>query len=74
MPFFDKQKLKIKMVVLTKKGNKNETFYSPVKHNNKPSELIINSMMNRLKKQPFFLVTHVIHFYENEELILKVKA
>ena len=51
MPFWSKTESKFKMVVLFPAGQKNQIWYSPIKHNNKPDETIIHSMVQRLASQ-----------------------
>ena len=48
MPFWSKTESKLKMVVLFPKGTPNQVWYSPIKHNSKPDETIIHSMVQRL--------------------------
>jgi hypothetical protein len=69
MPVFNAEKSKIKMVILTKHKENNTVWYSPIKQNNRKSELVIASMLKRFKKSPLTAITNVIQFYENESLI-----
>lgn len=51
MPFWSKTESKLKMVVLFPTGKPNQVWYSPIKHNKKPDETIIHSMVQRLASQ-----------------------
>lgn len=77
MPFFEKDKSKIKMVGLTPAGEKNIVWYSPVSQNNKPSEKIIDGMFRRFQQDRSFSSCRVIYFYEhpyqNDNLIAECK-
>lgn len=74
MPVFDKEQSKIKMVILTKGKAKNETWHSPIKQNKRKSELVIRSMLKRLKSnKELFSKTNVVQFYENNQLIAEIK-
>jgi hypothetical protein len=68
-----KEKSKIKMVILTKNGHANHTIFSPVKQNDKPSNIIIEGMLRRFKTKPIIQHTNVIQFYENGTLIETIK-
>jgi len=73
MPVFEKERSKIKMVILTKPKCENKTWYSPIKQNQKPRETIIAGMIRRLKANPIFNDTQVVQFYEGQELIAESK-
>lgn len=73
MPFFQEGKSKIKMVALMPPNVKNITWYSPIDQNKKPSNTIINGMLNRFKKQEAAKTVVVYQFYENGELYLELK-
>lgn len=67
MPFYEKQKSKIRMVVLKGHKEENQVFYSPIQENDKPSLQIIAGMLKRLKDK--LGSYNVIQFYENNQLI-----
>ena len=73
MPVFDKEQSKIKMVILTKGKAENVTWFSPIKHNKRKSELVIRSMLKRFEKSKYLAITNVVQFYENNVLISKFK-
>ncbi len=73
MPFYQKEKSKIRMVVLTKHGHENPVFYSPIQENAKPSSKIIEGMLKRIPKTLKMELVNVIRFYENGALIYEVK-
>lgn len=74
MPVFDKHESKIKMVILTKAKAKNVIWYSPIKQNKRKSELVIRSMLKRLKNQKeLFSQTNVVQFYQSNQLIAQIK-
>ncbi|MFN4026456.1 MAG: hypothetical protein ACK4IZ_03320 [Flavobacterium sp.] len=74
MPFYDKNKSRIKMVVLTKNGYPNQTVYSPVDQNEKPDKFIMQGMLRRWKEKDIIKIAQVIQFYDNitNNLIEKV--
>lgn len=73
MSVFDNTKSKIKMVILTKHKHRNVVWWSPIKQNKRKSELVIRSMLERLKKdKELFSKTNVVQFYENNQLIAKI--
>lgn len=73
MPVFEKEKSKIKMVILTKGKESNPVWYSPVKQNRKPEKTIIEGMIRRFQKSKLFAITNVVQFYDtsSNELIAK---
>ena len=74
MPVFDKEQSKIKMVILTKGKEQNAVWFSPIKHNKRKSELVIRSMLKRLKNnKELFSKTNVVQFYQNNVLITEIK-
>lgn len=73
MPVFDKEKSKIKMVILTSGISKNVVWFSPLKHNKRKSELVIRSMLKRFRKSKLLAQTNVVQFYEDNRLIHQVK-
>ena len=73
MPVFDKEKSKIKMVILTKSKERNAVWWSPINQNKRNSELVIRSMLKRLEKSKLFVITNVVQFYENNVLISQFK-
>lgn len=73
MPVFDKQTSKIKMVILTKGEFDNVVWYSPINQNRRRSDLIIRSMMRRLRANKLFEITVAVQFYENSVLIAQYK-
>lgn len=77
MPFFEKDKSKIKMVGLTPTGQKNIIWYSPISQNNKKSEKIVDGMFRRFQQDNAFSSCRAIQFYEypygNENLIAECK-
>lgn len=70
---FEKEKSKIKMVILTKRKESNAVWYSPIKQNKKPEKTVIEGMMRRFQSHKLFLITNVVQFYdmESNELIAK---
>lgn len=73
MPFFQKDKSRIKMVGLTGPKEKNVIWYSPVWQNQKKSETIIEGMMRRFKTSPQYKSVKVVQFYENNQLIAEYR-
>lgn len=73
MPVFDKEKSKIKMVILTSGNTPNKVWYSPINQNKRKSELVIRSMLKRVEKQAFFNQINVIQFYENNQIISSIR-
>ena len=73
MPFYEKQKSKIKMVALMPPKEKNITWYSPVWQNLKSSDVIINGMLRRFKTKEESNRVQVYQFYENGSLLLELK-
>jgi len=63
---FEKEKSKIKMVILTKAKQDNAVWYSPVKQNKKPEKTIIEGMLRRFQKSKLFAITNVVQFYNTE--------
>lgn len=74
MPVFETHKSKIKMVILTKPKLANKVWWSPIKHNRRPREFIVKSMLGRFKKSELFKNTQVVQFYENGQKFLQLKA
>lgn len=64
MPFFDKNKSRIKMVILTKNGSSNQTVYSPIDQNDKPDSSIIKGMVRRWLKKDVMKTAQVLQFYD----------
>ncbi|WP_130735496.1 hypothetical protein [Flavobacterium sp. J27] len=62
MAFWSATDSKLKMVVLFPSGQKNQVWYSPIKHNHKPDETIIHAMVKRLGQQ--IKGYNKIHIYE----------
>ncbi len=60
---------RIKMVALRKHGIKNITWWSPIKQNRKPAEVICRGMSERFKRWDKAKMTNTLMFYENEKLI-----
>ena len=75
MAVFEKEKSKIKMVILTKRKESNAVWYSPLKQNSKPERTIIEGMMRRFQQNKLFNVTNVVQFYDiaSNELIAEYK-
>lgn len=77
MPFFEKDRSKIKMVGLTPAGQANIVWFSPLSQNNKKSEKIVDGMFRRFQNDKGFASCRVIQFYEypygNENLIAECK-
>ncbi|MGH2667154.1 hypothetical protein [Flavobacterium sp.] len=73
MPVFDKEKSKIKMVILTKSKRQNTVWWSPINQNKRKSELVIRSMLKRFEKSKLIAITNVVQFYENNQLISQFK-
>lgn len=77
MPFFEKDKSKIKMVGLTPTGQENIIWYSPITQNNLKSEKIVDGMFRRFQKDKSFSSCRAIQFYEypykNDNLIAECK-
>ena len=69
MPFWSTTESKIKIVVLFKGDTKNQYWYSPIKHNHLPDDVIIKSMINRLQSK--IAGFHKIHCYDNKTNELK---
>lgn len=74
MPIFDKDKSRVKMVVLTKGKNENITWYSIISKDKQKLEKICESMLSRfskhLEENPTIRPTiNKIHFYENEHFV-----
>ena len=65
MPVFDKEKSKIKMVILTKSKERNAVWWSPINQNKRKSELVIRSMLKRFERSKLYAITNVVQFYEN---------
>lgn len=73
MPVFEKEKSKIKMVILTKTKEKNQVWYSPVKQNRKPEKTIIEGMLRRFNNHKIFAITNVVQFYDTTSNTLIAK-
>lgn len=73
MPFFQKEKSKIKMVGLTGPKEQNITWYSPIWQNQKKSEAIIEGMMRRFSNSPQYKSVKVVQFFENNQLIAEYR-
>ena len=81
MPIFDKNKSKIKMVILLKNGNENlkETtttgklvnpvWYSIISKDKKPEEHIIKKMLVRFFKSKYAQQAQMLIFYDNKTKI-----
>ncbi|MFJ1431336.1 hypothetical protein ACILE2_11140 [Capnocytophaga canimorsus] len=71
----DKEKSRIKMVVLTNHGHNNIVWYSPTKQNSKKDEFIITGMMRRFEKRPEITIARCIQFYDTttNQLIAEYK-
>lgn len=77
MPFYQKDKSRIKMVILTKNGYKNQTIYSPIHQNKKPDAVIMKGMLTRWLTKEVMKVAQIVQFYDmnnNEMLIQKIKV
>lgn len=73
MPFYQKEKSKIKMVALMPHNVQNITWYSPVDQNKKPSQTIVNGMLRRFQSKPEAKKVVVIQFYEEGKLFFELK-
>jgi len=73
MPVFEKEKSKIKMVILTKAKEKNAVWYSPLKQNGKPEKTVMAGMIRRLQSQKIFQITNVVQFYDTSSNLLIAK-
>jgi hypothetical protein len=73
MEVFDKEKSKIKMVILTKGKHQNKVWFSPIKYNKRKSEIIIGKMLKSFEKSKYLAITNVVQFYENNVLISKIR-
>ena len=75
MPIFDKNTARIKLVILTKPGEKNITWYSLEKEKNKPEKTIIDGMLRRLQNSTYARIAQVLQFYDNKtkQLIAEYK-
>jgi hypothetical protein len=73
MPVFEKEKSKIKMVILTKGRDDNVVWHSPINQNSRDEQDIIKSMLNRLKRKELFNRVNVVQFYTNNLLIAEFK-
>lgn len=74
MPFYQKGKSKVKMVVLMPPKEPNITWHSPIQENNKPSTTIIEGMLKRfVNGQDAAKRAVVYQFYENGILIHELK-
>lgn len=73
MPFFQKDKSKVKMVGLTGPKEDNITWYSPIWQNQKKSETIVEGMLRRFKNSPQYKSVKVIQFYEKDRLIAEYR-
>ncbi|HEX8269787.1 MAG TPA: hypothetical protein VF581_07835 [Flavobacterium sp.] len=69
MPVFDKELSKIKMVILTKHGQENLPWYSPINQNKRDSRLVISGMITRFRRHRLATVTNKLQFYESGILI-----
>lgn len=66
MPVFCKNESRIKMVILTKHGHENSTWYSIIKHNSQSDGFIIKTMMRRFIDSQISKVTNRVQFYDNK--------
>lgn len=66
MPVFDKHSARIKLVILTKPGINNQTWYSIEKENKKSDNAIIEGMIKRFEKSQFVNTAQVLQFYDNK--------
>lgn len=73
MAVFDKNQSKIKMVILTKHGHENKTWWSPINQNTRKSEFVIQGMLTRFKRHKTAAVTNMVQFFENEVKIYEHK-
>ena len=73
MPVFEKEKSKIKMVILTKAKESNAVWYSPVKQNTKPEKTIMAGMLRRFQNSKLFAITNVVQFYDTNSNTLIAK-
>lgn len=76
MPIFDKQTARIKLVILTKPGQQNITWYSLEKEKNKPEKSIIEGMLRRFNTSAHTKIAQVLQFYDNQskQLIAEFKG
>ncbi|QEE49621.1 hypothetical protein FUA48_08505 [Flavobacterium alkalisoli] len=76
MPIFDKHTARIKLVILTKPGEKNITWYSLEKEKNKPEKSIIDGMIKRFERSSYTKIAQVLQFYDNKsnQLIAVLKG
>ena len=76
MPMFSKQSARIKLVILTKPGEKNITWYSLEKDQNKPDRTIIDGMKRRFENSSYATKAQVLQFYDNrsKQLIAEYKS
>lgn len=66
MPVFNKVTAKIKLVILTKPGLRNLTWYSLDKDNNKTDDKIIDGMKRRFENSTLAANAQVLQFYDNK--------
>lgn len=76
MPIFHNVTARIKMVILTKPGEKNLTWYSLEKEQNKPEKTIIEGMKRRFERSQYAAIAQVLQFYDNKskQLIAEYKS
>jgi len=65
----NREKSRIKMVIMKKHGHDNAVWWSPIKYNAKPAEVIIAGMIRRFKLHPISRDTNKLLFFENDVLI-----
>jgi hypothetical protein len=73
MPFYQKEKSKIKMVALMPPKENNITWYSPIDQNKKPTDTIINGMLGRFKNKDEAKRVQVYQFYVDGALYHEIK-
>ncbi|WP_417365612.1 hypothetical protein [Flavobacterium beibuense] len=68
---FDKDQAVVKMVILTKSGKDNYTWYNFLKYNNRSTDQIISGMKRRFMESKLADSAQVLQFYNNktQELI-----
>lgn len=73
MPFYQKDKSRLKMVGLTGPREENITWYSPVWQNSKPVDEIMRGMLSRFRQKPYSTKCKIIQFYENNQLVQEIR-
>ena len=63
---FCKVNSRIKLKIMTKPGQLNETWYSPLKHNKRSVDSIIAGMKRRFLNSKYVSVAQVLLFYDNQ--------